>query len=181
VFDLPDHAIFLQTYACGMAKICGHGRLCASLNLGVGYIKASISFQLPCSAHQLSSLPHSLDNGLANLCGRSRRRTSMILLCCNSGNSTGSGQSSGWPCRPKKSMGGSSLPAPPIVAKRARTAAKLWVFGWPRSLNAIGEPPIPHPVCRQSSTRSRNRRLCDCNWNFAARMFCSFSPTVIHL
>src|ERR1700733_10577195 len=24
------------------------------------------------------------------------------------------------------------LPAPPIVAKRARTAAKLWVFGWPR-------------------------------------------------
>jgi hypothetical protein len=33
----------------------------------------------------------------------------------------------------QKSTGGSTtFPAPPIVAKRARTAAKLWVFGWPR-------------------------------------------------
>src|ERR1700733_4741407 len=32
----------------------------------------------------------------------------------------------------QKSMGGSSASSPPIVAKRARTAAKLWVFGWPR-------------------------------------------------
>ena len=33
-FDVPCHAICLQSYACGMAKICAHGRLCASPNLG---------------------------------------------------------------------------------------------------------------------------------------------------
>ena len=57
----------------------------------------------------------------------------------------------GWSCRRKR--GGSGLPAPPIVAKRARTAAKLWVFGLPGSPNAIGEPAIHVPESA-SSTRS---------------------------
>ena len=70
MFDLPDHAIFLQTYACGMAKICGHGRLCASLNLGVGYIKASIFFlNLHARLASFFSLPHSLDDVLAICAG----------------------------------------------------------------------------------------------------------------
>src|SRR2546429_7413445 len=56
-------------------------------------------------------------------------------------------------CRQKRV--GSFLPAPPPRSSptERETAAKLWVFGWPGSLNAIGEPAIRLPV-PLSSTRS---------------------------
>src|ERR1700722_16887410 len=41
------------------------------------------------------------------------------------------------------------LPAPPIVAKRARTAAKLWVFGWPRFSQRNWRTSNPTSVCQQ--------------------------------
>ena len=69
VFDLPDHAIFLQTYACGMAKICGHGEaLCITEPWG-GLYKGLDLFLTCMFVSPASSLPHSLDDGLAICAG----------------------------------------------------------------------------------------------------------------
>jgi hypothetical protein len=71
----------------------------------------------------------------------------MITVCCNSGNSTGSGQAQAG--RVAKKHGRIITSSPPIVAKRARTAAKLWVFGWPRFSQRNWRTSNPTSVCRQ--------------------------------
>ena len=178
MFDLPDHAIFLQSYACGMAKICGHGRLCASLNLGGPY-KASIVSRLPCPARQLLSLLYSLDDGLAICAGVHVGGRPWIL--CAVIRETRLDRDRFRLAVSQKSMGGSSLPAPPIVAKRARTAAKLWVFGWPRFSQRNWRTSNPTSVCRQVAQDLSKRPPLQLQLELAARRLCSFSATVIHL
>jgi hypothetical protein len=87
-----------------------------------------------------------LDDGLAICCGRPQR-DAMIL--CAVIRETQLDRDGFRLAVSQKSMGGSSLPAPPIVAKRARTAAKLWVFGWPRFSQRNWRTSNPTSVCQQ--------------------------------
>src|SRR5271154_687375 len=150
-----------------MAKICGHGRaLCITEPWG-GLYKGLDLFLTSMPGSPASSLPHSLDDGFCNLCGRPRRRTPMIP--CAVIRETRLDRDRFRLAVSQKSMGGSLLPAPPIVAKRARTAAKLWVFGWPRFSQRNWRTSNPTSVCRQVAQDLSKRPPLQLQLELAAR------------
>src|ERR1700733_3350099 len=75
------------------------------------------------------------------------------------------------------------LPAPPIVAKRARTAAKLWVFGWPRffSTQLANEQSHVHISAKVAQDLSKTAAFVIAIGNWRRVDFCLCSVTVIHL